>query len=63
MLDARRFEQMKPILLPPLGIALTILAWQLACVYFKLPTAVLPKPGLVLAATIDRAEPPGRRHH
>jgi NitT/TauT family transport system permease protein len=56
MLDARRFEQMKPILLPPLGIALTIVAWQLACVYFKLPTAVLPKPGLVLAATIDRAD-------
>lgn len=56
MLDARRLEQMKPILYPPLGLALTVVAWHLACVHFKLPTAVLPKPGLVLWAAIDRAD-------
>src|SRR5688572_30746158 len=56
MADARRFEQMKPFLYPPLGLALAVLAWHLACVHFKLPVAVLPKPGLVLWAAIDRAD-------
>jgi NitT/TauT family transport system permease protein len=54
--NRRRFEQIKPILYPPLGITLTVLAWHLACEHFQIPTAVLPKPGQVLAATIARAD-------
>src|SRR5262249_23536811 len=53
---ARRFDQLKPFIYPPLGIAITILAWHLACEQFKLPTAVLPKPGAVFAAVIDRSD-------
>ena len=52
----RLFERAKPFVYPPLGIVLTILAWHFTCQYFKLPTAVLPRPGQVLAATISRSD-------
>jgi NitT/TauT family transport system permease protein len=38
--------------LPVLGLALLILGWHLYVVAFNLPVAVLPRPGLVLDATI-----------
>ena len=52
--ELMRFERLKPVIYPPLGLAIVVLAWHLSCEIFKLPTAVLPKPGLVLAATINR---------
>lgn len=45
---------MKRLLYPPLGIALTLLLWHLACVQFKLPTSALPTPGQVLDAALGR---------
>lgn len=52
--ELMRFERLKPVIYPPLGLAIVVLVWHLSCEMFKLPTAVLPKPGLVLAAAINR---------
>jgi NitT/TauT family transport system permease protein len=40
------------MLLPAAGLVLLVLAWHLAVVAFHMPAAVLPKPSLVLDATI-----------
>ncbi len=45
-------EPLKRTLYPPLGAALVIGGWHLACVEFDIATAVLPKPALVLEAAI-----------
>jgi len=39
--------------LPVFGLALLILAWHFYVVVFDVPAVVLPRPGLVLAATLD----------
>jgi NitT/TauT family transport system permease protein len=45
-------RELKRLLYPPLGAALVIVAWHVACVEFDISTAVLPKPALVLQAAI-----------
>lgn len=47
---------LKPYLLPPLGVILLLAAWHFYCVEFKVPTAVLPTPGLVFQAMIEKRE-------
>jgi len=47
-------DRWKRLLYPPLGIALTLALWHWTCVRFDISTTVLPKPGLVLQAAIDR---------
>ena len=44
--------QLIRLMLPIAGLALLLLAWQLSVVAFDVPPAVLPRPGLVLDATI-----------
>jgi len=44
----------KRLVYPPLGIALTVALWHWLCVRFEISTTVLPRPGLVLQAAIER---------
>ena len=47
---------LKPYLLPPLGVILLLVGWHFYCVEFKVPTAVLPTPGLVFQAMLEKRE-------
>lgn len=47
---------LRPYVLPPLGIILLLAGWHFSCVEFKLPTAVLPTPGLVFQAMLEKRE-------
>lgn len=54
--DMRWIMPLKAIVYPPLGLALLVVAWHLACEQFAIATAVLPRPMLVLEAALNRSD-------
>ena len=44
---------LKKLVYPPLGLVITVLLWQWACVEFRIATAVLPTPLQVLKAGLE----------